>query len=302
VNEEKPTDGVGVAQPTCAFIHEAYEWELEPQHSAKDDSLPSEPPPFFPSFFGEPTIHDFACVSSSTDAPIVDHSQESPDVSPSFDNGEEKLFIEDPLDPSPVFSGNTEDEFVHFSSTPLFDSSDHEDVEEFIDFSDHGCHYPFSSNFNHDHESIVVDFLKPPVYDDLLDDEVETPKVVEALQPKLMVMSCPRSLGVSLTSDHEIVQSPKAPHHSSILLKIHLTHRSHFLHLNYTIPLLMLWRSLTLQALVRNASCLCFIRLLPCHSQECAYASNLNVVSHSTTTSPRTVHHAHALAYVLWAL
>ena len=28
VNEEQPTDGVGVAQPTCIVIHEKYEWEL----------------------------------------------------------------------------------------------------------------------------------------------------------------------------------------------------------------------------------------------------------------------------------
>jgi len=114
VNKEQPTDEVGVAQPTCVVIHEEYEWDLEHQHSKKDDSLPSEPPPFLPSFFGEPTIHNFVCVSSSTDAPIVDHSHESLDASPSFNNGEDKLFIEDPLDPSFVFFGNTEDEFVHF--------------------------------------------------------------------------------------------------------------------------------------------------------------------------------------------
>jgi len=81
------------------------------------------------------------------DAPIVDHSQDSPDVNPSFNNGEDKLFIEDPLDPSSVFSINTRDEFVHFSSSPLFDSSDHEDAKEFIDFSDRGGRDPFSSIF-----------------------------------------------------------------------------------------------------------------------------------------------------------
>ena len=79
-----------------------------------------------------------------------------------------------------------------------------------------GSHDPFSSIFYHEHESIVVDLSNPLVYDNLHDDEVETPKTVEALQPELMVMSSPRSLGVSLTSDHEVVQSPKAPHHSSV--------------------------------------------------------------------------------------
>ena len=67
VNEDQTTDEVGVAQPTCTIIHEEYEWELEHQHSAKDDSLQSEPPLFFPNLFGEPIIHDFACVSSSMD-------------------------------------------------------------------------------------------------------------------------------------------------------------------------------------------------------------------------------------------
>jgi len=44
VNEDQAIDGVGVAQPTCAVIHEEYEWELEHQHLAKDDSLLSKPP------------------------------------------------------------------------------------------------------------------------------------------------------------------------------------------------------------------------------------------------------------------
>jgi len=72
------------------------------------------------------------------DAPIVDHSHDSPDASPSFNNREDKLLIENPLDPSSVFSENTKDEFIHFSSTPLFNSSHHEDAEEFVDFSDRG--------------------------------------------------------------------------------------------------------------------------------------------------------------------
>ena len=80
-----------------------------------------------------------------------------------------------------MFSKNTEDEFVNFLSTPLFDSFDHEDAKEFIDFSDHdGCD-SFSSIFYHDHQSIIVDLSKPMVYDDLPDVEVETPKIVEAL-------------------------------------------------------------------------------------------------------------------------
>lgn len=105
---------------------------------------------------------------------------------------------------------------VCFSSTHLFDSSDHEDADENIDFSDCGYRDPFSPIFNHDHDSTTVDFSKPPVYDDISNDEVETPKTVEALQPELMVMSSPRSLGVGFNSDQEIFRLPKAPHHSSV--------------------------------------------------------------------------------------
>ena len=185
----------------------------------KDDSLPYEPHRFLPSFFGELAIHDFVCVSSSMVAPIVGHLHDSPDASPSFDNREDKLSIEDPLDPSSVFSRNTEDEFILFSSTPLFNSCDHEDAEEFIDFSNCGSCDQFTSIFYHDHDSIAVDLSKPPVYDNLSDDEVETPKTVKALQPELMVMSGPHCPEVGFTSNQEIVQSPKAPHHSSACSK-----------------------------------------------------------------------------------
>lgn len=147
VNEEQTTNRVSVAQPTCAIIHEGYEWELEHQHSAKDDSLLSGTPMFLPSFCGELVIHDFVCVSSSMDAPIFYHWQDSLDASPSFENGEDNLFIEDPIDPSSVFSRNTEDDFGCFSSTPLFDSSDHEDAEEFIVSYDHGDRDLFASIF-----------------------------------------------------------------------------------------------------------------------------------------------------------
>ena len=51
LNEDHATDGVGVAKQKCTVIHEEYEWVLEHQHSAKDDSLMSETPQFFPDIF-----------------------------------------------------------------------------------------------------------------------------------------------------------------------------------------------------------------------------------------------------------
>jgi len=83
--------------------------------------------------------------------------------------------FENPLDFSPAFSRNIEGEFVCFSSTPLFDSSDHEDANEIIDFSDHSCRDLFTPIFDQNDDSITVDFLKPPIYDDLSINEVETP-------------------------------------------------------------------------------------------------------------------------------
>ena len=175
MNEEQPTDGVSVAQPTSIIIHEECEWELEHQRLMKDDSLLFESPLFIPNLFGEPTIHDFACVSSSMDAPIFYHSQDSLDVSPSFENREDKLLIQNPLDPSSVFSGNIDNEFVHFSSTPLRDSSNHEDENQHLEFSNIGCHAVFTSSSDHDVDSLIVNLSKSLVYEDPSINEVEIP-------------------------------------------------------------------------------------------------------------------------------
>lgn len=74
VNEDQVIDEVGVPQPTCIMIHEDYDWELEHQSLENDDSLLFEPPPHFPKIFSDYIIPNFACVSLSTDAPIVDNS------------------------------------------------------------------------------------------------------------------------------------------------------------------------------------------------------------------------------------
>jgi len=134
VNEDQAINRVGVAQPTCAVI-------CDPKHQpvVKDDSLPSMPPPLFLDIFGDFIIPNFARVSPLIDAPIVDHSQNTPDVSPSFDNGEENSFIEHPPDSSSAFSRNAEGECSCFSSTPLCDSSNHEDANKHLEFSYLGC-------------------------------------------------------------------------------------------------------------------------------------------------------------------
>lgn len=73
-------------------------------------------------------------MSSFTDAPIVDHSQNTPDVSPSSENEEDQSFIKNPLDFSSAFYGNVEGEHSCFSSSPLCDSKNHEDVDKLPNF------------------------------------------------------------------------------------------------------------------------------------------------------------------------
>ena len=57
------------------------------------------------------------------------------------------------------------------------------------------------------------------VYEDPFVKEVKTPQAVKALQPDLIVMSGPHCLEVGFTSNQEIVQTLKAPHHSSVCTK-----------------------------------------------------------------------------------
>lgn len=157
VNEDQAIDRVDVAQPTCIVIYNEYEWESEHQPGVRDDLLLSTPPPLFPDIFGDSVILYLPYVNSSTDTSTSDHLQNPPDAIPSFDNGEEKFFTENLLHFSSTFSKNAEGEHSLFSSTPLFDSSYHEDVDELIDFSDRSCRDLFTPIFNHDVELIIVD-------------------------------------------------------------------------------------------------------------------------------------------------
>jgi len=92
---------------------------------------------------------------------IIDHSQDTLDISPSYDNGEDQSFFEHPLDFSSIFSINSKDEHSCFSSTPLCDSSNHEDVDQHIEFSKLGCRDLFTSSSDDNFDSLVVNPLKP---------------------------------------------------------------------------------------------------------------------------------------------
>lgn len=115
-----------------------------------------------------------------------------------------------------------------FSSTPLYNSSDHEDFVDHLECSDHGCCDIFTHSFGHDYDSPIADLSKPLAFEDISSDEVETPQVSETLQPELMVMSSSRSLYVSPTSNKKYVESSQAPHSS--LVHIENQSSSWFLH------------------------------------------------------------------------
>jgi len=145
---------------------------------------------------------------------------------------------------------------------------------------------------------IVVNISKPSVYDDLPHDEVETPNSIEALKPELMVMLGPHSIEVRFNSDHEIVQLPKAPHHSSLCIE-DLSHRQ------MTLPPLKLHNPISHpseKSYIASTRLWCklslFFHFLACHSQKCAYCSKLHIVSHNTIISPQTLCHANEITYV----
>lgn len=162
VNEDQAIDGVAIAQPTCTAIHEEYDWEIRHQPSAKDELLLSKHPPLFPNIprdFDIPrnsTIPNLTCVSLSVDAHIVDHLHNTPYVSPSSDNVEEKSFIEDPPCFPFSFSRNTQCEHSFFSSTPLSDSSNHGHADKHLEFCDLGYRDHSTSSFDHDVDSMII--------------------------------------------------------------------------------------------------------------------------------------------------
>lgn len=181
----------------------------------KDDSLPSAPP----NIPCDSATVDFPCENSFLDVSTSNHSQDTLDVILSLHCGEDTSSFENMSNLSSVISKNTEGEHPCFLSTPLHDSSNHDDVDKRPESSDLSCHDLSTSSSYHDVDSIIVNLSKTLVYDDLSVDEVETPQIVEALQPKLMVMSSPLFPEVGFTSDQEIAETCKAPHHSLLCIQ-----------------------------------------------------------------------------------
>lgn len=157
----------------------------------KDDILLSATHPLFHNIFYDYAISVFSCENSSPDVSTFDHSHDTWDVSASFDYGEEQNFFLNPLNLSSFLSGNLGGEIFCFSSTPLYDSSGHEDANVHFEFSKCGCCDLFTHSLNHDVDSLVVDLFKPPIFNETYVGEVETPQAIKALMPELMRFSQP---------------------------------------------------------------------------------------------------------------
>ena len=127
----------------------------------------------------------------------------------------DKFVFPDPPNLSYYLYRNIKSEIFHFPSSPLYDSLDHEDVVfHHLEFSDRGCRGIFIHSFEQNSDLSTVDLSKPPIFDDPSSDELETPQAIEALKPKLMVMSGSRSLDVSSTSNQKYVELFQDPYHS----------------------------------------------------------------------------------------
>lgn len=72
------------------------------------------------------------------------------------------------------FLKNTKGENNCLPSSPLPDSSNHEDVDKNPKFSNVGYRDLSTSSFDHDVDSIIVNLSKTLVYDDLSVNEVDT--------------------------------------------------------------------------------------------------------------------------------
>lgn len=115
-----------------------------------------------------------------------------------------------------VVSRNAKGEHSCFSSIPLYDSSDHDDVDEHIKLFYCGFCDLFAPSFDHNVDSFTDDISKPPIFDDLRLHEVENQQVIKALQLEMMVMSGPHCLEVDSTEDYNFLKKIKAPHYSPI--------------------------------------------------------------------------------------
>lgn len=177
MNEDQVLDGVGVMQPTYTIIHDECVGESKEELAVKDDSLPAAPHLLHPDIPCDSAITDFPCENPFPDVSTSDHSQGTSDASLSLQCREETSSLENMFNLSFIFLENIEGEPICFSYTPLPDSSNHEDADKHLKFSDLVCRDLFTSSSDHDVDSTIVNLSKTLVYDDLSVNEVETSRL-----------------------------------------------------------------------------------------------------------------------------
>lgn len=105
-------------------------------------------------------VNQKTCENTLQDASNFDHLQSTSNVVMSLHRGEDTSLFTNPLNISSIISINVDDKYYCFSSTPLYNSSNHEDVDEHIKFFYHGFHDLFSPSFDHNVDLFVVDLSK----------------------------------------------------------------------------------------------------------------------------------------------
>ena len=146
-------------QPIYDIIHDECVRESKEEPTVKDDSHLSVPHLLYPDISCDFATFYFQGENSSPDVSTSDHSQDALDVSTSLHYEEDTSSSENPSHMSFVISENTEGEHPCFSSTPLHDLSNHEDVDEYPEFSDCGFHDLCTSSFDNDIEHRWTDYL-----------------------------------------------------------------------------------------------------------------------------------------------
>lgn len=179
VHKDQVLDGFGVEQPTCDIIFNEYVWESKSKQefSMKDDLLPPAPLLHYPDIFHNSTIPFESCEKSVyVDVTTFNHSQNKWNANFSFERREDKSFLSNPPNLSSYLSKNLEGEIYHFSSSPLYDSSDHGDASIYdIELSDHGFRDLFIDSFGHDSHFSLANISQPLICDYLPSDGLGLP-------------------------------------------------------------------------------------------------------------------------------
>jgi len=171
VNKDQVVYGVSVTHPTCAIIHDEHVQEFK-ELAVKDDSFLAAPHPLHPDIPCDSPTTDFPYANPFPDVSTSDHSHDTLDVSISLHFREDTSSSKNLPNLSSIFPKNIEGEHRCFPSTPLSDSSNHDDVDEHLKFSNLGCCDLFTSSFDHDVDPIIVNMSKTLVYDDISFNEV----------------------------------------------------------------------------------------------------------------------------------